>query len=369
MSVRVCSIKKKGGIILSEKSFKFNKIHQYIGDLSQVAGVKRYELKDGRAKGVEAFDVRTGAGLNYTVLADRGLDIAWADFKGTSFSYISNTGVVAPTYFEEEGSKSLRSLTLGLLTTCGLTYYGTPAIENNEDLGIHGRIGNIPAEEIGVRTDLMSDKPSMSILGKIRQAKFFGEHIVMEREIKSYLGENKILISSYAINEGFERQPLMFQYHVNYGYPFLQEGTELFAAINDIIPSTEVAKKGLNNHRIAEVPQKGYKEQVFYLDLATDSEGYVIVVLINKELGMGVYEKFSKKQLPRFIQWKQMGEGFYVMALEPCTNYFEGRNQEKEKSRLKYIEAGETKKFESEIGVLDGEEEINEVKEKIKSLK
>lgn len=353
---------------MSEKSFNLNKVRQYVGDLSQVAGVKRYELRDGRAKGVEAFDVRTGAGLNYTVLADRGLDIAWADFKGTSFSYISNTGVVAPSYFEDEGFKSLRSLTLGLLTTCGLTYYGIPATENNEDLGMHGRIGNIPAEEVGVRTDFISDKPSVTISGKVRQAKFFGEYIVMEREIKSYLGENKIFISSSVTNEGFDRQPLMFQYHVNYGYPLLQEGTELFAAINDITPSTEVAKKGLNNHRVAEVPQKGYEEQVFYLDLATDNEGYVTVALINKKLSMGVYERFNKEQLPRFIQWKQMGEGFYVMGLEPCTNYFEGRPQEREKGRLQYIEAGETKKFELEIGILDGEEEINEVKEKIKSL-
>lgn len=102
-----------------EKSFNLDKIHQYVGDLCQIAGAKKYELKDGRAKGVEAFDVRTGAGLNYTVFNDRGLDIAWADFKGISLSYISNTGVVAPTYFEEEGSKTLRSLTLVFLTTMG----------------------------------------------------------------------------------------------------------------------------------------------------------------------------------------------------------------------------------------------------------
>lgn len=362
-------LKIEGGIFLLEKSFNLDKIHQYVGDLSQIAGIKKYELKDGRAKGVEAFDVRTGAGLNYTVLADRGLDIAWTDFKGISLSYISNTGVVAPTYFEEEGFKSLRSLTLGLLTTMGLTYYGTPSTEDNEELGISGRIGNIPAEEICVKTELISNKPSINISGKVRQAKFFGEHLVMERKIKSYLGENKIFISSYITNEGFDRQPLMLQYHVNFGYPFLQEGTELFGAINDIIPRDEIAKKGLKNHRIAEVPQENYKEQVFYLDLVTDNEGYVVVALINEKLGIGIYEKFSKEQLPRFVQWKQMGRGFYVMALEPCTNYSEGRAQERKKDRLQYIEVGQTKKFELEIGVLDGKEEIDKVKEKISRLR
>lgn len=352
-----------------EKGFNLDKIHQYVGDLSQIAGTKKYELKDGRAKGVEAFDVRTGAGLNYTVLIDRGLDIAWADFKGISLGYISNTGVVAPTYFEEEGSKTLRSLTLGLLTTMGLTYYGAPSTEDNEELGMSGRIGNIPAEEICVKTELVSNKPSINISGKVRQAKFFGEYLVMERKIKSYLGENKVFISSYVTNEGFDRQPLMLQYHVNFGYPFLQEGTELFAAINDIIPSDEIAKKGLKNHRIAEVPQENYEGQVFYLDLATDNEGYVVVALINEKLGIGIYEKFSKEQFPRFVQWKQMGRGFYVMALEPCTNYSEGRTQERKKDRLQYIEGGQIKKFELEIGVLDGKEEIDKVKEKISRLR
>jgi len=232
-----------------------------------------------------------------------------------------------------------------------------------------GRIGNIPAEEICVKTELVSNKPSINISGKVRQAKFFGEYLVMERKIKSYLGENKVFISSYVTNEGFDRQPLMLQYHVNFGYPFLQEGTELFAAINDIIPRDEIAKKELKNHRIAEVPQENYEEQVFYLDLATDNEGYVVVALINEKLGIGIYEKFSKEQLPRFVQWKQMGRGFYVMALEPCTNYSEGRTQERKKDRLQYIEGGQIKKFELEIGVLDGKEEIDKVKEKISRLR
>ncbi|EOZ1942852.1 DUF4432 domain-containing protein, partial [Shigella dysenteriae] len=44
-----------------------NEIWSWIGDLSQVAGIKHYELRSGRAKGTEAFDVRTGAGLAFTV--------------------------------------------------------------------------------------------------------------------------------------------------------------------------------------------------------------------------------------------------------------------------------------------------------------
>ena len=48
-----------------------NEIWSWIGDLSQVAGIKHYELRSGRAKGTEAFDVRTGAGLAFTVVKSR----------------------------------------------------------------------------------------------------------------------------------------------------------------------------------------------------------------------------------------------------------------------------------------------------------
>ena len=66
-----------------------------IGDISQVAGVRTYTLREGRAEGVKAVDVRTQA-LNFTVLMDRGMDIAWADYKGTPISYISSTSVCSP---------------------------------------------------------------------------------------------------------------------------------------------------------------------------------------------------------------------------------------------------------------------------------
>lgn len=39
-----------------------------IGIISQIGGTKLYELKSGKAKGIFAVDVKTGSGLEYTVL-------------------------------------------------------------------------------------------------------------------------------------------------------------------------------------------------------------------------------------------------------------------------------------------------------------
>lgn len=56
------------------------------------------ELRSGRAKGTEAFDVRTGAGLAFTVVKDRALDIAWASYKDTALS-LSPPTVLSPPLF------------------------------------------------------------------------------------------------------------------------------------------------------------------------------------------------------------------------------------------------------------------------------
>ncbi len=89
--------------------FDKRQILRYVGDFSQLFGIKEYTLTDGKAKGMRALDVRNGSGLEFTVLADRGLDIAGLSFKGINCSYISKTGLVAPEYYEKDGVELLRS--------------------------------------------------------------------------------------------------------------------------------------------------------------------------------------------------------------------------------------------------------------------
>lgn len=71
-------------------------ILKYIGDFSQLFGTKEYTLHGGKAEGVRAVDVKNGSGLEFTVLPDRCMDIAWLSYKGNNLSYISKTGIVSP---------------------------------------------------------------------------------------------------------------------------------------------------------------------------------------------------------------------------------------------------------------------------------
>ena len=329
-----------------------------VGDISQLAGARRCTLESGKAKGVAAVEVKTGSGLNFTVLPDRGMDIAWADYKGIALGYISKTGVVAPAFYDSNGLEFLRSFCGGLLTTCGLTYMGAPCVDEGKPLGLHGRASNLPAEDVCVSNEWVGDDFIIRIKGRIREAVVFGENMVLSREITARLGESKLTIKDTIENCGFKAEPLMLLYHFNFGYPLLDSSTELILPGNSTVKARDAeAMKGMNECKVFADPVPGYAEQVFYHDSEPKDDGKVTATLFNKAIGnngISLNLTFNKKQLPYFAEWKQIGEGDYVVGMEPATWYPEGRSEARNRGELTFIEPGEIKNVELEINVCEG---------------
>ena len=128
------------------KNPKKHELLKKLGDITQLGGVKYYEYSDGTSRGLRAFDIRSPEGLDMTVLIDRGMDISDLRFKGIPFTWKSHTGETTASFYESSGVEWLRTFYGGLLTTCGLTYFGAPSTDEGEELGLHGRISNLPAE-------------------------------------------------------------------------------------------------------------------------------------------------------------------------------------------------------------------------------
>jgi hypothetical protein len=82
---------------------------------------------------------------------------------------------------------------------------------------------------------------------------------------------------------------------------------------------------------------------------------------------MAVYVRYRRAELPRFIEWKMMGEGTYAVGMEPANGLVLGRDKEKGWGTLQYLKPQETREFHIEIGVLVGEE-IRNLKEKIENV-
>lgn len=335
---------------------------KYAGDFSQLFGVRDYTFNSGKAKGVRALEVDNGAGLRFTVLPDRALDIAYLSHKGINLSYIDKMGVVAPQFFEYKAFEFLRSFTAGFLTTCGLTQVGHSCIDDGEELGLHGRLTAIPADEVNVQVVWDKEYPYIKISGQMKEAKLFSENLVLKREIIVKYGENEIIFNDEVENLGFRAEPFMILYHMNFGYPLINENTKLIIPTNSVVPRDKDMTGVLlepEKYNIFQPPTPAYREQVFFHDLKADADGNTCIAILNEELEIGVAIYINKNQLDRLTQWKMMGQGEYVLGIEPGNCFVVGRAKEKEQGTLKYIQAREKKKFNVRAKIFGSKAEID----------
>lgn len=339
-----------------------------IGDISQIGGLKSYEFTDGVSKGIRAVDISTASGVYLTVLLDRGMDISRLLYRSVPISFMSATKETSPIYYESRDFEWERTFFGGLLTTCGLTYMGHPCIDNGEELGLHGRISNIGAENVWVDGKWENDDYIMWVQGKIRQAKFFGEKLQMERKITAFMFTPRVVIEDSIENLGFKDCPMMILYHVNIGYPVINKKARLIEAKAKVIPRDDEAKKGFNELNKFSDPESGYKEQVFFHDIQADSQGNSNIALINEEFnnsqGLGIALKFNKNNLPYLVHWKQLDYGEYVCGISPANSLVRGRNIERQKKTLKFIKPGQKIYYKLEFNILTSKKDIENFKNK-----
>lgn len=343
------------------ESIKKEYLDQRLGSLEQLAGIRPITFDSGRAKGLRALEVRNGSGLNFTVLADRALDIAHAEYRGIPFGWICKNGIVSPEYFENGGIDFLRTFSGGLTTTCGLTQVGTPGQDGDEILGIHGRISHLPAENYRHRTWWEGDRLNIEIAGSVCETCLYAENLSLFRTISCVMGEPVIKIRDVISNDGYTESPFMLIYHVNCGYPVVSEDSYLLTDAESVEPWNDDALQGDGKYTEFHEPKPGYQYQCF-LHHMNQSKERVNVALINGKLDFGVKLTYSPKQMPCFTEWKMMGMQDYVVGLEPGNCIPEGRIAARENGRLEILKPGEKHEVEYEIRVLSGEKEISDVR-------
>ena len=261
-------------------SYTIQQLRRRVGDMSQLAGIRSSTLNDGPASGVRALEFYTGSGLRFTVLPDRGMDIAAAEWRGAPIAWRSSTGVTHPAYYEEQGLGWLRGFSGGLLVTCGFMNVALAAVDQDEHFGIHGRASYLPASNVAYDAGWEGDDYVLSATGKIRETRLFGENVLLTRTIKSRLGAATISITDVFENQGFEPTPFMILYHINAGFPLLDETSRL-SIDSEIIPRDEDAAKGIELARQGGPPIAGFKEQVHQHKVAPGPDGWAQATLTN----------------------------------------------------------------------------------------
>ncbi len=204
-------------------------------------------------------------------------DIGRCQQKGRSLAWTGRPGFTGPWFYEPEGLGFLRSFGAGLLTTCGLDHAFAAAEDTAEQYhypakpveryGLHGRVSGIPARLAAYGEEWRGDECVLYAEGEVLQAAVFGEQLLLRRRIEARVGESRPSIRDQVVNVGYDTTPHMLLYHVNLGWPVVDEGSELLA------PATAVRARGdyqADGYGLLHGPVSGYVEQVFEHDLTAE---------------------------------------------------------------------------------------------------
>ena len=340
------------------------------GDLAAAGGVRLVTMGDGVERGIRVLEFRTGSGLAFDVLVDRAMDIGAAEHAGRAFGWRSPTGFRNPAlheYADEDGLSWLRSFS-GLMVTAGLdhTLFGDEVPADNYRYpprrtvrhALHGRVANIPARLAGYGERWEGERCVLWAEGEVRQAAVFGENLRLHRRIEADLGGDEIRLTDTVRNAGFDPTPHMLLYHINLGWPLLEEGARFLAPISATTWRTDsVAEQGVD-HLVLPAPRAGFVEQVYEHELLADADGTTGAALVNDRLGLAVGVRWRAAELPCFFQWLNLRSGSYAVGLEPSTHHVAGDAAARRAGTMIWLEPEETRVYRTSFRVHRGAEDF-----------
>lgn len=320
-------------------------MNPYIGHDSQIYGIEEHRLVGGKGDGMRLLEVNNGKGLELTVSLDRAADISRLRFRGINMSYFSPCGYVAPAYYDSTGSNWLKSFTAGFLTTCGLRAVGSPCVDEGEELPLHGTIANQPAEH----AYWFEENGELVVRALVKDETIFAAKLRMTREIRVSLVENTFTIQDTIENTGDTVQPLEILYHMNMGYPLLDEDSVVEIPSAGVSPRDDHAAEDIENWMKMIKPQAGYVERCYYHKF--EKEGKASIYQPKIEQGLEI--SFDAEELDGFVEWKMMGVRDYVLGLECGNCYPDGRDVVRKTGMLKFLAPGEHKTYQVKVRMIE----------------
>jgi len=349
-----------------------------VGHISQVGGVQLMAFEDGPPRGVRVLDFRTGTGFNFKVAIDRGMDIGYCEYQGASLAWIPPSQLPGPWFFDQQEAFGwLRTALGGLNNSCGMIHIGDPetasvaqynfAPRSTEQYGVHDRMALIPGRLMSYGERWQGDDCILEAEGTVAQAQAYGENLVLTRRYTARLGESRFRMHDEIENAGFLPTEHMLLYHMNIGFPIVDEGSEFVAPVGAATGGFAGGEEQEQDYKRFIAPQKDWIYEGYELDMVADDEGNVPVAIVNSRINLGIYVVYKHEQLPRYIEWRMMGEGQYVVGIEPCTNLFV-REKARAAGELIILQPGDKRTYDLEVGVLDGVEEINSFRDRVRNL-
>lgn len=186
------------------------------------------------------------------------------------------------------------------------------------------------------------------VYGVIKDETIFGRKLVLRREIEISKRENSFVIRDEMENTGDRVEPLEVLYHMNMGYPLLDEESIVKIPAKEVLPRNDHAAEDIDNCLQMEKPQAGYEERCYYHKF-NGKEGCASIC--QPKIGMELAITFDAENLDGFVEWKMMGVRDYVLGLECGNCYPDGRDVMRKIGMLNFLQPGEKKRYEVKVEI------------------
>ncbi len=342
--------------------------------------ISKRTLHGGKQEGVEIIVLDNGK-LQMTIVPTRGMGIHSVRMGDVRLGWDSPvTEIVHPKFINLQMRGGLGWLE-GFnewMCRCGMESNGHPGTDkfiNNVgdeatmDLTLHGRVANLPAQEVEVVVDRESPY-RIRIRGRVDERMFYGPKLELQSELSTEPGSSSFRISDVITNVGPSEQEFQMMYHCNYGRSLLEEGAEFVAPIDRVSPFNANAAKGIGAFRQYGAPTLGFIEQVYCIRPLADKEGRTLVMLQNKAKDRAIAVSYSVKELPYLTQWKNTAaeKDGYVTGIEPATNFARNRRLERKAGRVPKLAAGASYPMSIDFTILTSAGEIQRTAERIAEI-
>lgn len=342
-------------------------LYQRVGSMQQLAYLRSLTYQGGRCQGLRALDLKNGK-LSCRILVDKCLDIGEFSYGGVNFNFLSKAGLQGRNHYDTHGEEAQRSIMGGLFFTAGLENICAPCRCDGKDYPMHGRIRTTPAEHLCHEAVWEEGQYVLRCSGEMREAELFGENMVLRRQIETVYGSKTITLTDRIENEAYRPEPLMLLYHINLGFPLLDETTELWLPTRSVTPRDEASRGHEARWNRMDPPKLGEPEYVFIHEPVANQAGDVIVCVLNEQLGLGLRLSYSSRNLPRFMQWKSTAAGDYVLGLEPSNSSVYGRPYHEAKGDLHHLAPFACETNILRFTVLEGAAELQAARDEVEAI-
>ena len=213
---------------------------------------------------------------------------------------------------------------------------------------MHGRASHVSAEDCAYQLH-EGENSYLELRGVVREIQTLRYHLRLERRFVLPLGTTTIQVHDRVTNMTSIACPHMLLYHVNVGYPLLDQGARLEGDFSESKPRDSIAATEREAWATYDGPTDDYPDIAHYHTMRPGQDGWAQARLCNDALDLALGLRFQTDTLPYMVQWKHTRTSMYGAGLEPATGFAGGRKEEREAGRLQVLKPFEQRQYRVDI--------------------